>query len=187
MIKCKNMEKDNNLQEDIVIEEDVDNAAASIKNIKEKLKKCETERMEYLTGWQLAKADFVNARKDDETKKTEFIKFAEAGFALELLELADSFDRLFANEDSLAKLDENWRQGFEALRGQLVNILKGRGVEPMESIGKKFDPKDHESIGEVDIDKAEKDGIVMEEMRKGYKMREKIIRPSLVKIGKFKS
>lgn len=176
---------DNEPQEDIVFEEDADNAAASIKSLREKLKKCEAEKMDYLTGWQTAKADFVNARKEDEAKKEEFLKFAEAGFAAELLELADSFDRLFENQESVAKLDNNWKQGFEALRGQLMGILKIRGVEPIESIGSKFDPKEHQAIGEIDIDKKEKDGIVMEEMRKGYKMHNKVIRPSLVKTGRY--
>ena len=74
---------------------------------------------------------------------------------------------------------------MEVLRSQLMNIMKSRGVEAMEILGKMFNPKESESIGEADVDTKEKDGIVIEEMRKGYKMRGVVIRPSLVKVGKF--
>jgi molecular chaperone GrpE (heat shock protein) len=66
-----------------------------------------------------------------------------------------------------------------------MNIMKSRGVETIESLGKIFNPKESESIGEVDVDTEKKDGIVMEEMRRGYKMHGTVIRPSLVKVGKF--
>ncbi|MEK7142194.1 MAG: nucleotide exchange factor GrpE, partial [Patescibacteria group bacterium] len=82
-------------------------------------------------------------------------------------------------------IEKNWRQGMEHLRSQLMNIMKSRGVEAIESFGKMFNPKDNESIGDLDVDTEEKDSIVMEEMRRGYKMHGMVIRPSLVKVGKF--
>ena len=74
---------------------------------------------------------------------------------------------------------------MEVLRSQLMNIMKSRGVEAIESLGKMLNPKESESIGEVNVDTKEKDGIVIEELRKGYKMHGMVIRPSLVKVGKF--
>lgn len=172
--------------EEITVEEETVSPMEALKKIKGKLMACEKDKMEYLSGWQRAKADMVNARREMDDEKARLAKFSEKSLVVEFLELADSFDRLFKNKESLEKIDKNWRQGIENLRSQLVGILKTRGVEGIECSGKKFDPKEHESIGEVDVDEKEKDGIVMEEMRSGYKMHGVIIRPSLVRLGKFK-
>jgi len=172
-------------KDDILIEEEADNPAETIKKLREKLKACETDKGEYLAGWQRAKADSVNARREEEERRKDIIKFSEKALVLELVNLADSFDGLYSNKESWEKIEKNWRQGMEVLRSQLMNIMKSRGVEAIESLGKMLNPKESESIGEVNVDTKEKDGIVIEELRKGYKMHGMVIRPSLVKVGKF--
>lgn len=172
-------------QDDVMIEEEVDNPAEAIKKLRAKLKACEADKGEYLAGWQRTKADSVNARKEEEERRKDIIKFSEKALVLELVNLADSFDGLYANKEGWEKIEKNWRQGMEYLRAQLMNIMKSRGVEAIESLGKIFNPQESESIGGVGVDTEEKDGIVMEEMRKGYKMHGTVIRPSLVKVGKF--
>ena len=186
------MEKKNNKNnpassetDDVIIEEEIDNPAEVIKKLRIKLKDCEAEKGEYLAGWQRTKADSINARKEEEEKRQDIIKFSEKALVLELVNLADSFDRLYANKEGWEKIDKNWRRGMEHLRAQLMSIMKSRGVEAIENLGKIFNPKESESIGELGIDKEEKDSMVMEEMRKGYKMHGIIIRPSLVKVGKL--
>jgi len=170
-------------EEEIVFEEeneegDTANPAELLKKLREKLKKCSAEKQEYLAGWQRAKADFINARKEEEKNRYEFIKFSEQNLILELLVLLDSFDGLF-------KHAKNY-DGVENIHRQLLDILKSRGVEPIESLGQKFNPEEHESVGEIGVDNEAKEGIIIEEIRKGYKMYDKIIRPSQVKIGKYK-
>ena len=172
-------------KDDVIIEEGADNPAEAIKKLRAKLKACEADKSEYLAGWQRAKADSVNARKEEEEKRKNIIKFSEKALVLELINLADSFDGLYANKEGWEKIDKNWRHGMEVLRSQLMSIMKSRGVEAMESLGKIFNPKESESIEETSVDTEEKDGIVIEEMRKGYKMHGMVIRPSLVKVGKF--
>jgi molecular chaperone GrpE len=171
------------MDEDIIFEEEseegeVANPVELLKKLREKLKKCSAEKQEYLAGWQRAKADFINARKEEEENRYEFIKFSEQNLILELLVLLDSFDALF-------KHDKNY-DGVENIYKQLLNILKSRGVETIEIIGKNFNPEEHESVGEIAIDNEEKEGKIIEETRKGYKMHDKIIRPAQVKIGKYK-
>lgn len=174
-----------NEQDDVTIEEDADSSAKTIKKLREKLKACETEKGEYLAGWQRVKADSVNARREEEERRKDIIKFSEKALVLELINLADSFDRLYADKEGWEKIEKNWRQGMEHLRAQLISIMKSRGVEAIENLGKMFNPQESESAGETVVDKEEKENIVMEEMRKGYKMHGVVIRPSLVKIGKF--
>lgn len=172
-------------QDEVTIEEEIDNSAEAIKKLREKLKSCEDERSEYLAGWQRAKADFINARREEEDKRKDIVQFAEKKLVLEMINLADSFDGLYADKEGWEKIDKNWRQGVERLRAQLMNIMRSRGVEATENLEKIFNPKESESIGDIVVDKDEKDGIVMEEMRKGYKMHGMVIRPSLVKVGKI--
>ncbi len=169
-------------KDDIVFEEeneegDTANPAELIKKLREKLKKCLTEKQEYLAGWQRAKADFINARREEEENRQEFIKFSEGNLIMELLVLCDSFDNLF-------KHAKNY-EGIVNIYKQLLNILKSRGVEPIEALEKNFNPEEHESIGEIRVDNKEKEGKIIEEIRKGYKMNGKIIRPAQVKIGKY--
>lgn len=171
------------MDEDIIFEEENEegetaNPAELIKKLREKLKKCGTEKQEYLAGWQRAKADFINARKEEEKNRYEFIKFSEQNLILELLVLLDSFDELFKHVQN----DE----GIKNIYRQFMDILKSRGVETIETIGKNFNPEEHESVGEIAIDSEEKEGKIIEETRKGYKMHDKIIRPAQVKIGKYK-
>ncbi len=171
--------------DEIVIEEEADAGAETIKKLRERLKKCETDKQDYLAGWQRAKADFINARKDEEASRGEFIKFSEKNLIFDLLDLADSFDGLFNTKEKIEEINPEWRKGIENIYQQLLNILKSRGVEIIKSIGEKFNPEEHESVGEIKIDNPEKEGIIVEEIRKGYKMHNKIIRPSQVKISKY--
>lgn len=182
--KKNKLNKEN--EEEIIVEEEADNPAEILKKIKEKLKKCETDKANYLTGWQRAKADYINAKKEEEEKRKNLKDFLNKELMIQFFELADGFDALFQNKEMWGKIDTNWRQGVENLSAQLARIFKENAAEAVESKGRPFDPKEHQAIGEVIVDKEENEGIVMEELRKGYKMNGILIRPSLVKVGKFK-
>lgn len=171
--------------DDFVIEESENDSQDIVKKLKAQLKECLAEKQEYLTGWQRAKADFVNYKREEEEKRESFAKFCEKNLILDILQIADSFDRLFENRELLEKADKDWQKGIENLRAQLMKILKSRDVEALESVGKEFNPQEHEALGQIEIDSKEKSDIVLEELRKGYKMRGIIIRPSQVKVGKF--
>lgn len=183
-------------ENDITIEETNDEGGISpetVKKLREKLKKCTEEKSEYLAGWQRAKADFINARRDEEERRADFLKFCEKNLLSELLVLADSFDAFFNTEPTydvgtspdIASRFQSWRKGIENLRSLLMNILKNRGVEPLKSIGEVFNPLEHEAVGEEGVDKEEENNIIVNELRKGYKIHNKILRPAQVKVGKF--
>ena len=180
-------------EKEIVLEEETEDensfagkdALSEIKKLKEKLKICEAEKSEYLDGWQRAKADFVNARKDEEMRRADFVKFANRAFVLQFLDLADSFDRAMADKTAWEAVDKNWRLGVEYIYGKLMEILKNQGVEPFNSIGEKLNLGRHEAVGEVPIDTIEKDGIIMEESAKGYTLLGIVVRPAQVKVGKY--
>jgi molecular chaperone GrpE (heat shock protein) len=79
------------------------NAVEAVKKLKEKLKKSEAERLEYLTGWQRSKADLINARKRDETDRQEFTKYANENLISELISVLDSFDMAIGNKEAWKK------------------------------------------------------------------------------------
>lgn len=177
--------KDDDNDEEIVIEDENTSLDLNLKKLREKLKKCLAEKDEYLAGWQRAKADFINARKEEDERRAELIKFFGAAIIKDILPVLDSFENAFKDEN-WQKLDKTWQEGVKLIYNKLLDILKKHNVEQIESMAKKFNPEEYESMGEIEVDDKKKDGIVIEEIRKGYKIYDKILRPAQVKIGKFK-
>lgn len=163
------------LNEEVVDEDYVEEAGLGekLKKMREMLKICEKEKGEYLAGWQRAKADFINARRDEEKTRMEFTKFASEKLLREMLMVADSLEKI-SSADGIA------------IYKQLIDILKKEGVMQIDTKGKKFDPFYHEALERVDADEKEKDGIVLEELQKGYTIHNRVLRPSKVKVGVYK-
>ena len=99
--------------------------------MREKLKVCETDKGEYLAGWQRAKADSVNARREEEERRNNIIKFSEKALVLELVNLADSFDGLFANKEGWEKIEKKLaaRNGAFAFSTDEYNEKPGSGSD----------------------------------------------------------
>lgn len=156
-----------------------------IKKIKDSLNKCETERREYLEGWQRAKADFINYKNDEGRRFEDMARFVTTGLIQEVLPVLDSFDlalRSFQlSTPSLQQKDEE--HGILLIRSQLVDLLKKRGLEEIKvEVGEEFNPERHESIGEVESGKPA--GTIAEVVQRGYFLREKVLRPARVRLAK---
>ena len=170
-------------KEEIVVEETTDEGVSldikeKFKQLQEKLKKCQELKEEYLNGWQRAKADLINARKEDEKRNQEFLKFANAYLIFEILAVLDSFELAFASEEK----DSKFSKGIFLIKTQLESILKKYGLEIIKSIGEKVDFQFHEIVGEAESEKEE--GVIIEELQKGYLLNGKVIRPAKVKVSK---
>jgi len=183
---------DNENLEDIVVEEEGIPADLQLKKLREKLKKCMAEKEEYLAGWQRAKADFINARNEEKENRTELLKFANEEIIEDILPVLDSFDLAFNNEN-WQKLDKIWQEGIKLIYNKFIDTLKKHDIEKIETINKKFNPEEHESLGEIEIEDSprgeagkNKEGVVLEEIRKGYKIHNKLLRPAQVRVGKTK-
>ncbi len=169
-------------EEEIIVEETIDESGNSdfqekIKKLQEKLKKCQELKEEYLNGWQRAKADLINARKDDERRNQEFIKFANGAMMIDILPVLDSFDLACENEK-----DSKFSKGIFLIKMQLEDTLKKYGLEPIKTLGEKADFRIHEIVGEIESEKEE--GIIVEESQKGYMLYGKTLRPARVRISK---
>ncbi len=159
-----------------------DNLADTVKKLKEKIKVLEAEKLEYLTGWQRTKADYVNAKKEDEKNRGELMKYANMNFVEELLPALDAFDMAMANKEAWEKVDKNWRAGIEYIYGQIIATLEKFGVSQENPLGQKVDPLKHNPMGTVSTEDKSKEGIVAEVIQKGYIMNGKEIRPAGVKV-----
>jgi molecular chaperone GrpE len=142
--------------------------------------------MEYLSGWQRAKADLVNARKRDEEDKKDFIKYANEDLIGEILTVLDSFDMAFANKEAWEKVDKNWRMGVEYIYTQLISTLDRFNLKVINPAGQKFDPNHHVSIENVPVNDAAQDGVIVVVIQKGYELNGKVIRAPKVKVGEVK-
>ncbi len=160
------------------------NPATLIKKLRAKLKSCEAERAEYLTGWQRAKADLVNARKDEERERAAFARFAAEGLIRDLLPVLESFEMAFANREAWEQAPAEWRQGIEHIHAQLVGVLERHGLEAVRpAAGETFDPTQHESAGETPVESEAQDHTIVSVVRCGYKLYDKLIQPARVIVG----
>lgn len=161
--------------------EETENHSTALKKLREKLTKCESEKKDYLDGWQRMRADFANARKDDDTRRGEMIKFASEGLVEDLLPVLDSFGMAFANKDAWEKIDANWRKGVEYIYAQMLTILESRGLSEIGVKGEKIDPRLHLASEVIASDNPATEDTVAEVIQKGYRLHSKVIRPAKVK------
>jgi len=163
--------------ENIDIELTDDNVEEYIKKLREKLKVCQKEKSEYLDGWQRSKADFINARKDDEKRYAEVARYTTEPVIKEFLTVADSLDMALqhANTEETAQIHR-----------QFSEVLKKYGVVAIESVGKPFDPAFHEALMQTEVTDEAQDHTVVAELQKGYMMGDRVIRPSKVQVGTYK-
>lgn len=149
-------------------------------DFKKKLEECEKQKEEYLTGWQRARADFLNYKKEEMERISELLKYGAEEIILKILPILDNFD---AAEKNLSNKDNKDIKGLLQIQTQLQDFLKNQGVEEVKSMGAKFDPNWHEVVGEAE-EKGKEPGVIIEEIQKGYKINGRLLRPAKVKINK---
>ncbi|NQV00263.1 MAG: nucleotide exchange factor GrpE [Parcubacteria group bacterium] len=156
-----------------------------LKKEKKKNKKTEVEELEEkldeaTNGWKRALADYENFKKRSEEDKMELVQYASENLILEILPVLDNFQSAYK---ALPKdlEDHSWAEGIKYIKVQLEDVLKSNNVKELKTAGEKFDPEVHEAIEKVKS--KNKKNIVIEEVVKGYKMGDKIIRAAKVKIG----
>ena len=135
-----------------------------------------------------ALAEMENQRRRFEKEKKEAFEFGGFSFAGESLSLIDNIDRAissFRNDESLKNNKDLNKiiDGIEIIKKDLISIFKKNGIEPIECINKKFDPNFHQSMLEVENNTKEP-GTVVQEIQKGYMMKNRLLRPSLVGVAK---
>ena len=131
-----------------------------------------------LAGWQRAQADFANFKRRSEQEREEFTRFVNASLLLELLPIMDDLER--ALEHVPAKLSSAaWVDGVKLIYRKFSAVLEAQGLTQIEALGKPFDPNLHEAVRQ----EKGREGIIIEEIRKGYQLHDKVVRPTMVVVG----
>ncbi len=175
--------EDGTLDDSVIAEEAM---GETVKKFREKLKVCESEKIEYLTGWQRAKADLINARKRDETERAEFLKYANENLIHDLIPVLDHWDMARSHQESWEKVDKNWRVGVESIFTQLVKALTENGLVEIDPMGEKFDHSKHEAMAYEPVNEKDRDGVVVQVIQKGYVLNGKVLKAAKVKVGEWK-
>lgn len=160
------------LQKDNVVE-----ATPSLPNNEEK-----DLAQQYLEGWQRAKADYANLKRETEGRMQDLIKYANTELLKELLPLVDYFKHALKNVPTEHK-GEPWVEGIRHIQSKLEQVLAYYGVKELEVVGERFDPALHEAVGEVK-NLGESSGTIVEEIKTGFMLHDKLLQAARVKVAK---
>jgi len=159
---------------------DVESAAVSgteFDQLKSENEKLKTERDQLVDRLARLQAEFENARKRAERERAEFRDYATGMVVEQFLPVVDNFELAL----KAAGTTEQLRSGVELIVKQMEDILRQLQVQTVATVGEEFDPRHHEAMGSVErVDMP--DQHVAEEIRRGYKLREKLLRPALVRV-----
>ena len=149
-----------------------------LEKLKAESDQLKAERDQLVDRLARAQAEFENARKRTERERQEFRDFAVGNVVEQFLPVLDNFELALKAKGSAEQL----RSGVELIVKQMEEILRGLQVVPVATMGEEFDPRHHEALGTVERDDLP-DQHVAEEIRRGYKLRERLLRPALVRVA----
>lgn len=142
----------------------------------------EQELGEARAGWQRTAADFANYRRRTQEEREATLGLANELLLRKLLVVVDDFDRaLAAMPPEFQRL--GWVEGLWAIDRKFKSLLESEGLTPIEAQGKPFDPREHEAVLHEETDRAP-DGTVTNELQRGYKLRDRVLRPAMVAVAK---
>ena len=150
--------------------------------LEEELVKVKAKAEEQYDQLMRLQAEYDNYRKRTLKEKTEIIKYATEGLVGELLPILDNFDRALSAAKVTSDFD-SFSQGVEMIFRQIEAALGKEGLKAIDAVGQPFDPNIHEAVLQVATDE-HPENIILEELQKGYFLKEKVLRPSMVKVSK---
>ena len=185
-----NSENDNNEAEEIKAEELNDDPQPNTSENKEQIKEITPEEKILELEDKLARAfaEMENQRRRFEKEREDAFNYGGFAFAKETLNLIDNLERskqilesddVLKNSEALKKTLEH----FNIINKDMISILSKNGITPLDSIGKKLDPNFHQAMMEIDDDQKEP-GTIIQEIQKGFMMKDRLLRPSLVGVSK---
>lgn len=164
------------------MQENSEKLKKEIDELKKKLEETEKLKQEYLAGWQRARAELINYKREEMERIGGLIEIAKETLIFDFLPILDNFDAAEKFLSEKEKENQNIK-GLLQIKHQILEFLKKNGVEEIKSVGEKFNPVFHEVVGEIETDEFET-GTIVEEIQKGYKIKDKILRPAKVKVAK---
>jgi molecular chaperone GrpE len=140
------------------------------------------QRDEYYDRLLRKTAEFDNYRKRIERERQQVTEAAAADLIGELLPLVDDLERALRSDAGDQSVDA-YRRGVELIHKQLLELLRKRGVRPIDTVGADFDPHYHQAVAHEHVE-GRRDGEVTDEFRRGYMLGDRLLRPAMVKVAK---
>jgi len=162
-------------------EEKLEGEKKEEKDPSKKLEECEKLRDEYLAGWQRARADFLNYKKEELERLDFSISIIKAEYILKMLEFHDELERAGENAPEELK-DKEWVKGVLQIEDKFHEFFKKSGLKRINPEGEQFNPNFHEAVEQVESDK--ESGTIIKVVQKGYLLEGRLLRPAKVKVAK---
>jgi molecular chaperone GrpE len=151
-----------------------------LEQLQRELEETRRSDAEHRNNWHRSAADFANYKRRNDEERATLTQFANALLIGKLLAVLDDFDR--ALENVPAEAHDPWVEGVRLTERKLRGVLESEGVVPIDAVGQPFDPNLHEAV--VHEDTAEHpDNQVIGELQRGYRLHDRVIRPSLVRVA----
>ena len=154
-------------------------AAAGGGTVGEDLAEVRRQRDDHYQRLLRTTAEFDNYRKRTDRERRDLAEYGATDLLTDLLPVVDDLERALAADTTDAEV---YRRGVEIIRKQLMDLLERRGVTPIEALGADFDPNLHQAVTQEASD-THRDGEVIEELRRGYTMRDRLLRAAMVKVA----
>ena len=155
-----------------------ESAGNPVSALRAELEQARGERDQLVDRLARLQAEFDNARKREAKERADARDYAVQGAVEPFLGVMDNFGLALKSQSDVAQL----RAGVELIVKQMEEALRSLNVQPVESVGTQFDPRVHEALGSIETAE-HPDHQVLEEIRRGYKLRDKLLRPALVRIA----
>ncbi|MCI9631313.1 nucleotide exchange factor GrpE [Thomasclavelia cocleata] len=149
--------------------------------VEEQLKALEEEVNTWKTDYYKVFADMENLKRRLQNEHANTMKFMMQSFIEQLLPVVDNFERSLTVENPSEEI-KNFLKGYEMIYNQLMQVLQSQGVEVIKTEGEEFDPNFHQAVMTVKDDNF-KSNMIVEELQRGYKLKDRVIRASLVKVS----
>ena len=163
------------------MEEKVVEELNEIENLQKELEEAKQEAAEYLEQLQRSQAEFANYKKRNERERDDFVKLANAALISKLLPILDDCERALQTvPDNLRNL--TWVEGIILIERRLRMTLEEEGLTEIEALGQKFDPELHHAAVREETTGHKEDEIISE-LQKGYKLNDRVLRPSMVRVA----
>jgi molecular chaperone GrpE len=158
-----------------------DPLTVELRELKARLAQVEAQAGEYKDQWLRATADYKNFKRRTDIERSELIRSASSALLLKMLPVMDDFERSMANIPPEVA-ESAWWGGTQLIAQKLRTVLESEGVNAIAALGTDFDPNLHEAVLYEDADG--QDGKVIAELQRGYKLGDRVLRPSMVKVGR---
>ncbi len=162
-------------------EEGAEEAVDVVATLRQELEETQAREAEYLDGWQRARAELANARKRFQRERELAYANAKADVLNRVLPIVDDFERA-AESLPEERADLPWLDGILMIQRKLQRLLDQEGVEPIEAVGQEFDPYAHQAVTHEPSEEVPA-GHVIAEVQKGYRLGERVLRPSVVRVS----